>query len=555
MSQVQEANVETPAEKVVSTDNPSGTKSEADINHIEKVTVSHLIDEDTIEQTRPGKWIWLVCMAVAGVDGLLFGWDTAVMNGVLVTIRDDLNRTLGDGDKELLTSITSAGAFITALASGFIADKYGRKRVMFLSTLTFFVGALLQAVSYSFAQMVIGRLIIGFGVGAASMIAPAYIAEVAPRRFRGRLVVIDVLCITGGQLLAYGIDAAFYNVHQGWRYMVGLAGIPAIVLFCLLPWLPESPRHLIRSGRIEEATRVIEATFPNGTDEQVARKIDLMVKANATAVHSTGTYRETFQRLYFTPSNLRALCVACGLMSMQQFSGFNTLMYYSSTLFSDVGFTDPLAVSVVVAATNFLFTCVSLKYVDIVGRRRMLVYSMWGMPLGLVLAAIGFHYLPKDSSGIVQTTTDVSWSAKLVLVSMMLFVAAYATGLGVIPWTATEFFPLEVRALATTMVTACNWGPNLIVSSTFLSLMNRITPPGAFGLYAAVCFIGWIAVIIFFPEAAGLPLEEVPALFKHGFGVRYSLKLREERKKQATNEKPSKDEKSVSAQYQYPHIS
>ena len=133
-------------------------------------------------------------------------------------------------------------------------------------------------------------------------------------------------------------------------------------------------------------------------------------------------------------------------------------MYYSSTLFSDVGFTDPLAVSVVVAATNFLFTCISLKYVDIVGRRRMLVWSMWGMPLGLVLAAIGFHYLPQNAAGVVEATTDVSWAAKLVLVSMMIFVAAYATGLGVIPWTATEFFPLEVRALATTMVTACNWG-------------------------------------------------------------------------------------------------
>ena len=179
--------------------------------------------------------------------------------------------------------------------------------------------------------MVVGRLIIGFGVGAASMIAPAYIAEVAPRRFRGRLVVIDVLCITGGQLLAYGIDAAFYNVNQGWRFMVGLAGVPAVVLFCLLPWLPESPRHLIRVGRIEEATRVIEATFPNGTDEQVARKIDLMVKTNATALNGTGTgtYRETFRRLYYTPSSLRALCVACGLMSMQQFSG----LQYSHVLF------------------------------------------------------------------------------------------------------------------------------------------------------------------------------------------------------------------------------
>jgi SP family myo-inositol transporter-like MFS transporter 13 len=188
-----------------------------------------------------------------------------------------------------------------------------------------------------------------------------------------------------------------------------------------------------------------------------------------------------------------------------------------------------LAVSITVSGTNFVFTNVSFKFIDIVGRRRMLLWSAWAMPVGLVLGAIGYHYIPKDASGVV-TGNSSNWGANLVLASMMIYVAGYATGLGNVPWQSPEFFPLTVRALAATCITMFNWGPNILVSSTFLSLMNAITPPGAFGLYAAVCCIGYAFVFFFFPEAAGLPLEEIPAIFQHGFGVKYSLQLRKERK-------------------------
>ena len=188
-----------------------------------------------------------------------------------------------------------------------------------------------------------------------------------------------------------------------------------------------------------------------------------------------------------------------------------------------------MAVSITVSGTNFVFTNVSFKFIDIVGRRRMLLWSAWAMPVGLVLGAIGYHYIPKDASGVV-TGNSSNWGANLVLASMMIYVAGYATGLGNVPWQSPEFFPLTVRALAATCITMFNWGPNILVSSTFLSLMNAITPPGAFGLYAAVCCIGYAFVFFFFPEAAGLPLEEIPAIFQHGFGVKYSLQLRKERK-------------------------
>lgn len=300
--------------------------------NLSSVEASHMLEEDTLEETTPSTWVWLVCMAVSGVDGLLFGFDTAVLNGVFIDIGDDLKRNLSSGDKELLTSITSAGAFIAALMSSFIADKWGRKRVMFFSTLTFVLGALLQAVAYSFAQMVIGRLIIGFGVGAASMIVPPYIGEIAPRRFRGRLVVIDILCITGGQLIAYALDLAFLNIKHGWRLMVGISGLPAIILFCILPILPESPRYLISKEKFDDARRVIRKTFPHGTDEQVERKLILLRKSNANALITGGAgFKEKLRELFTIPSNYRALFVACGVMAFQQFCGFNTLLYCKQT--------------------------------------------------------------------------------------------------------------------------------------------------------------------------------------------------------------------------------
>ncbi|CAF1191232.1 unnamed protein product [Didymodactylos carnosus] len=486
---------------------------------------------DTIENTRPSVFVWLVTLVVAGVDGFLFGYDTGVINGVLVTINNDLGFELGDSHKQLLTSILSAGALISACVAGYVADRWGRKSVLWYSTIVFTIGALLQAVSWHFAQMVVGRFVVGIGVGAAAMAVPLYIAELAPTRFRGRLVVIDVLCITGGQLIAYGIDAVFANVKYGWRFMVGLGALPSFCLFFILPILPETPRHLVRCGRIDEAKTVIRRTFPNGNEDMIQRKINILVAANKLAAELRKSLKSTLVEMYFRGENLRALIVACGIMATQQFCGFNTLMYYSSTIFKSIGWSSPIGVGTTVAATNFLFTCVSLKYIDIVGRRRMLIYTMWGMTVGLIGAAIGFHYLPKDSFGnIIVTSEAPSTGAIVVLVCMLFFVASYATGLGNVPWQNNELFPLSVRALGTTMMTACNWGPNLIVSSTFLSLMNAITPSGAFGLYAAICFVGWIAVILFFPEVSGMPLEDIQKVFKHGFGVRYAEKLRKERK-------------------------
>lgn len=177
-----------------------------------------------------------------------------------------------------------------------------------------------------------------------------YIAEIAPTKFRGRMVGLNNMSITGGQVISYGIGAAFAHVPHGWRYMVGLGGLPSIVLACLLPFCPESPRQLVFHGKLDEAERVVARIYHNASEEQVRDKVRLIARSVEQAREVTEGKSTWYlvKKLHTVPSNFRALLCACGLMVISQMSGFNTLMYYSSTLFALVGFKNP-----VVSIDNF----------------------------------------------------------------------------------------------------------------------------------------------------------------------------------------------------------
>lgn len=354
------------------------------------------------------------------------------------------------------------------------------------------------------------------------------------------MIGLDNMSITGGQLISYGIGAAFASVDNGWRYMAGLGAVPAIILCCLLPLCPESPRQLVSQNRPEEAAVVIAKIFPDGTPEQVQQKVQHI----SIHLEQANAYRDKsiwwqIKQLYVIPSNLRAMLSACGLMAISQLGGFNSLMYYSSTLFALVGFSNPVAVGTVIAGTNFLFTWVNLMLVDRVGRRRILLCTMWGMAAALVCAAVCFHWIPINHDLTLKNNT-VGWPADVVLVCMVIYVAFYSTGMGNTAWLSSEFYPMEVRAVGTMMLTLSCWGANIIVASTFLTQMENTTPSGAFGFYAGICFFGWIAVYFCYPEVKGMTLENIREVFKHGFGVKYARKLQKQEKYKSGNEAPGK---------------
>ncbi|CAE7173542.1 unnamed protein product [Rhizoctonia solani] len=472
-------------------------------------------------------FVWVLVLA-SSISGLLFGYDTGVISGTLVTIGSDLGpEQLSNTQKELITSATTLGALIGGLAAGMISDFVGRKPVLAAANVVFIGGAIAQAVCHTVAAMIGGRFLIGIGVGLAACMAPLFIAELSPTKLRGRLVTVNVVFITGGQVISYGIGAAFESSPGGWRWMVGLGAVPAALQLVMLPFLPESPRILVRSGNLEQAEKNMAKIYAHATPEQVAQKVKLLRASvqESIDIQNNTTFVQRFKSILTIPVNRRALIVACGLQGkkMQQLCGFNTLIYYSATLFKSIGFDKPTAVGLIIAGTNFIFTLVALKYIDIIGRRKIMLFTPPGMIFGLTLASISFYFLTKHTGGVLVDGAKYpsSWSA-LVLFSMVFYVASYATGLG----NQSELFALEVRGIGASIATSANWAANLVIGATYLSLMHAITPSGAFGFYAGLCLLGWLFCIFCYPETAGLSLEEVKLIFREDFGIKASERLR-----------------------------
>ncbi|OAL35677.1 hypothetical protein AYO20_05058 [Fonsecaea nubica] len=499
-------------------------KSAQTILHEENVLDKDIAALNTIEETQTSRVVWLIAICVS-VGGFLFGYDTGYISSVLVTIGDDLGHNLSSSEQELITSITSGGALIGAIFAGLTADRYGRKISIYCGCVVFVIGAILQAAAFSIAQMTVGRAVVGLGVGSAAMVVPLYISEIAPAKYRGRMITMQTCNITGGQFIAYCIGAGFAEVKSsGWRYVVAIGAIPAIALALFLPWCPESTRQLVAHGKLEEADAVLARLYPRSSPEQRQDKIRAIQQdlEQATELMAHKSLWWSYKQLHVVPANFRAMLTACCVMGVSQLCGFNTLMYYSGTLFALVGFNKPVAVSIVVGACNFLGCCINLVIVDRFGRRRILIFTVLGMSLSLVLAAVAFHYIPIDSSDLTLEINSVNWAGILVLVTIIFYVGFFGTGVAPVSWMGAERLPLEVRAMGTMVMTVTCWGTNIIIASTFLSMMKGLTPSGAFGFYAAICFLGFLFSVFCFAETKGMSLEEIREVFNHGFGVGYA---------------------------------
>lgn len=492
---------------------------------------------------------------LTSICGFLFGYDTGYISGALVVIREDLGHALSAQDKELITSATSLGALVFALLGGPLTDAVGRKWVVAGANVMFIVGAGIQVGAHSLSVMVAGRFVMGWGVGLASLVAPLYISEMAPARYRGRLVVINVLAITAGQLVAYGLAAVLYTAHNGWRWLVAISIVPAAVQMVWFAFMPETPRYLVRSNRLPEARKVLESTYQDSSAAEIDAKLAELVTYNSPEYATGGRGRSSpgrggvsaalrrwaadYVELHRVPAHLRALIITCGLQAIQQLSGFNALMYFSATIFESVGFQNPTAVSLIVAGTNFVFTLVAFTCIDRVGRRRILLYTIWGMVAGLLLAAVGFAHLDIDLGGSSHTSASAAglsgggWSL-LAILAMLFYIAFYACGIGNVPWQQSELFPMSVRGVGTSLATATNWAGSLLISSTFLSMLQKVTPAGTFAFYGGLCVLGEVFVYYCYPETANCTLEEVQELLTGGFKINESVRRNRARRAAAS---------------------
>ncbi|KAI5964802.1 ITR1 [Candida pseudojiufengensis] len=486
-------------------------------------------------ESRPSKTV-IILTLTSSISGFMFGYDTGYISSALVQIGTDLsNKILTNGEKEFITSATSLGALIGAVVGGISVNILGRKKVLLGSNVIFVVGTIIQLVAKTVWTMIVGRFILGWGVGIASLIAPLMLSELAPSKYRGRLIVTNVMFITGGQLIAYLINWGLTRVAHGWRVSVGLCMVPPVFQFILFCFLPDTPRYYVMNGEIEKAKSVIRKMYNHPSDAFVDATIDEMIISNSTVPGHNPLQKawESIKIIHTTPGNFRALILACGLQGIQQFTGFNSLMYFSATIFETIGFHNPTAVSIIISATNFVFTAIALCIIDHVGRRKILLVGIPCMCGSLVVCAIAFHFLDVNfATGIEIATRGINGWGIVVIIGMILYVASYAIGIGNSAWVGVELFSdVNVRSIGAMYAAATNWAGSLVIASTFLTMLEKITPTGTFSFFAGLCLISFFFVYFLLPDAAGLELEETTNFLANGFNVKQSIALSKQRKR------------------------
>lgn len=432
---------------------------------------------------------------IAALGGLLFGYDTGVISGAILFINKEFQLT--SFDTSIVVSAVLVGATIGALIGGILADVIGRKNTIIISAMVFAIGALLTALALDMATLISGRIILGLAIGAASMTVPLYISEVSPPSIRGKLVSLNQLFVTVGILSSYIIDY-FLSLDGLWRWMLGLAVVPAVILGVGMLFLPQSPRWLVKRGRAQEA-------------RQILRRLLNPAEAEAEIIDIEGNLRiqEKGWRELFERSMVHPLIIGIGLAILQQVTGINTIIYYSPTIFEMTGInlaSTAIFASLSVGIVNVLMTVVAIMVIDKLGRRPLLLIGIAGMSLSL--AVLGTAFAIEESGALL------GW---ITVISLMFYIASFAISLGPIFWLMiAEIYPLPVRGRAMSMATIVNWGANLIVALTFLGLIDLFGKAGTFWCYSIISIGAWIFVFFLVPETKGRTLEQIERRWKIG---------------------------------------
>jgi sugar porter (SP) family MFS transporter len=421
---------------------------------------------------------------VAAIGGLLFGFDTAVINGAIVFIKQQFGLT--DSQTEIAASSLLLGCVIGASVAAFTSDRFGRKRVLLSAAALFTLSSMGSALPRNLIEFAVARLVGGVAIGIASTLSPLYIAEISPAQKRGLLVSLNQLAIVTGILLSYSVNYLLTGAGPtNWRWMFASAGLPSIAFFLTLLFIPESPRWLMQRGREQEAAYFLaQIVGPQAAPGEIAA-----IRA-AISEESGDLLDPTFRK---------AMIVAIAIALFSQFTGINTIIYYGSIVFLEhvphQTASTALWANVTIGAINFVATIAGMLLIDRAGRKSILMSAFGGMALSLaaVSAAIRFQ-----ASGVI------------VLMFVLTYVACFAVGVGTGTWVLmAEICPTRVRGRAMSVATVFLWCGTLLVTLTFLSLVTVFTAPGVFLLYAAVSIAAFLFVWRGVPETKGRTLEEI----------------------------------------------
>ncbi|XP_047331461.1 inositol transporter 4-like [Impatiens glandulifera] len=522
----------------------------------------------------------------AGIGGLLFGYDTGVISGALLYIKEDFESVQKNTWlQETIVSMAVAGAIVGAALGGWMNDKVGRKMTILIADVLFFLGALIMAAAPSPWVIILGRIFVGLGVGMASLTSPLYISEASPARIRGALVSTNGLLITAGQFLSYLINLSFTKTRGTWRWMLGVAGIPAVIQFILMLSLPESPRWLYRKHMVHDARAILDKIYLEQEADEEMRAMQLSIEAEEEDEKCIGD--SLIARVRSAWGNKvvrRGLYAGITVQVAQQFVGINTVMYYSPTIVQFAGFASnqtALALSLVTSGLNAIGSVVSMAFVDRYGRRRLMIISMFGIIICLVALSVVFYQVADHSPSVsmiestnfgvnstcydyLKASNPADWNCmkclrassdcafcsngqskyhpgaclilndpikemceekhertwyisgcptKLGVLAVILlgaYIISYSPGMGTVPWIVnSEIYPLRYRGIGGGIAAVSNWCSNLIVSLTFLTLIELLGSSGTFLLFAGFSTIGLLAIYLLVPETKGLPFEEV----------------------------------------------
>jgi len=448
---------------------------------------------------------------VAALGGLLFGYDSAVINGAVKSIEDQF----GIGSIELGFAVASAllGAAVGAMTAGRIADKIGRIAVMKIAAVLFFVSAIGTAFAPEVVTLVVFRVIGGIGVGVASVIAPAYIAETSPPRIRGRLGSLQQLAIVLGIFLSFAVNTLLQTIAGGaskdlwfgleaWRWMFLVMMVPAVVYGVLSFTIPESPRYLVASHKIPEARRVLNLLLGEKnleiTIDRIKETLEREDKPSWRDMRKPGGSFLSFYGIVW---------VGLGLSVFQQFVGINVIFYYSNVLWQAVGFSESDAAwsTVITSVVNVATTLIAIALIDKIGRKPLLLIGSTGMAVTLLTMSVIFANSTIGADGVpsLPEGTDT-----IALIAANLFVVAFGMSWGPVVWVLLgEMFPNRIRAAALGLAAAGQWVANWLITVSFPELRSHLGL--AYGFYGLCAVLSGLFVWKWVMETKGVSLEDM----------------------------------------------
>ena len=470
---------------------------------------------DAVEVIDPiiKRRIILVCLAGA-TGGLLFGYDTSVINGAVDSIA---GTTSGFGLNDFMSGLSVSGALagcvLGAWFAGKFADRYGRVKALLTAAILFIISSVGSALAPSVWPFIAFRLIGGLGVGLASVVGPTYIAEVSPTKMRGFLASFQQFAVGIGMLASTiannllakssgGADNPLWFGLSTWRWMLMVMLVPAIIMLVAVLRLPETPRYLVMKGRDGEAAELLKRINGAQDPQSKVRQIRASI-GNETSPKLSDLLGHTF-------GLKKVVWIGILVAVFQQFCGVNVILYYDSSLWRSMGFSEQQALDIAMIRTfaAFIPMVISMVLIDRIGRRRLLAFGSAGMAVFLFVAAFGFAHATMDASGL---HLDGAW-APITLIAVYLFYLTFCGTWGPAMWVVLgEIFPNNIRAMGMAVATAFNWIGNFIVSTSFPSLQHGIGLGGTYLMYGIFAAISFLFVTKGLPETAGVDLEDMKA--------------------------------------------